>query len=337
LPENAHNEVMAVIDSGRRGNIEKNHTVTHLMHAALRTVLGTHVQQKGSLVKDDSMRFDFSHFSKMTDEEITKVEEIVNEKIRQNIPLTEDRRISIEVAKEKGAMMLFGEKYGDYVRMITFDPTYSRELCGGCHVKATGEIGYFKIISESAIAAGVRRVEVLTGKAVESYINAHLKELDLIKAVFKSPLNTVMQLEQLVEENKQLRKDLEKLQSENLMSKQNDFVNSAITSSKGFKYVVQTLENVDGKIAKTLAYNILGTLQDAVVVFALKEDEKATLMVAASESLTKSHHIHAGNLVKNAAPLIGGGGGGQAFFATAGGKNVNGIKDALDKIIEELI
>jgi alanyl-tRNA synthetase len=337
LPENAHAEVMAVIDSGRRGNIEKNHTVTHLMHAALRTVLGTHVQQKGSLVKDDSMRFDFSHFSKMTDEEITKVEEIVNEKIRQNIPLTEDRRISIEVAKEKGAMMLFGEKYGDYVRMITFDPTYSRELCGGCHVKATGEIGYFKIISESAIAAGVRRVEVLTGKAVESYINAHLKELDLIKAVFKSPLNTIMQLEQVVEENKQLRKDLEKLQSENLMSKQNDFVNSAITSSKGFKYVVQTLESVDGKIAKTLAYNILGTLQDAVVVFALKEDEKATLMVAASESLTKSHHIHAGNLVKNAAPLIGGGGGGQAFFATAGGKNVTGIKDALDKIIEELI
>ncbi len=334
LPEDAHEEVMAQIDSDRRSDIEKNHSVTHLMHAALRDVLGTHVQQKGSLVKDESMRFDFSHFSKMTDEEIERVEQIVNEKIRQNIPLIEDRKLSINIAKEKGAMMLFGEKYGDFVRMITFDPNFSKELCGGCHVKATGEIGFFKILTESAIAAGVRRIEVLTGKGAEAYINSELKDLQKIKAIFKSPKNTVTQVEEAVEESKLLRKEIERLQTEIWMSKQADFVKDAKTSSKGYKYVAKLLENIDGKIAKTLAYNILGTINEGVVVFGMINGENTSIMVAASENVTKDHGIHAGNLVKDAASLIGGGGGGQAFFATAGGKEISGTQAAIDKICE---
>ena len=167
IPDNVNSEASATVDASRRALIESNHTATHLMHAALRQVLGTHVQQKGSLVKDNLLRFDFSHFQKMTDEEIDKVESLVNQKIRENIRLEENRSLPIDDAKDAGAMMLFGEKYGDFVRMITFDPDYSRELCGGCHVNATGEIGLFKIVSESAIAAGTRRIEAVTADGAE--------------------------------------------------------------------------------------------------------------------------------------------------------------------------
>ena len=336
IPESPEGEVYGQIDVSRRRSIEKNHSVTHLMHAALREVLGHHVQQKGSLVKDDIMRFDFSHFSKMTDEEIDKVEKIVNEKIRQNIPLKEDRKIAMQKAKENGAMMLFGEKYGDFVRMITFDSTFSIELCGGCHVKATGEIGYFKIISESAIAAGVRRVEVLTGKAAEDYITANLNELDQIKSHFKSPKSLVTQVEELIEENKSLKKEIEKLKSDAIMEKQSSFLSQAKTSESGIKYVCQLLENVDHKIAKTLAYNILGTLGEGMVIFGIEDGDKATIMVAITESLSKDGKHHAGNMVKEAASMIDGGGGGQAFFATAGGKNPAGLSKALDKLVSSI-
>jgi alanyl-tRNA synthetase len=332
LPENPEGEVYGQIDVSRRRDIEKNHSVTHLMHAALREVLGHHVQQKGSLVKDDAMRFDFSHFSKLTEEEINLVEKIVNEKIRQNIPLKEDRKIPMQKAKESGAMMLFGEKYGDFVRMITFDPTFSIELCGGCHVKATGEIGYFKIVSESAIAAGVRRIEVLTGKAAENYISAQLKELDQIKSHFKSPKSLVNQVEELLEENKMLKKEIEKLKTDAIMEKQSTFISQARISPSGTKYIAQILENVDQKIAKTLAYNILGVIGEGIVIFGIKEDGKVTIMVAMNESLTKNTKYHAGNMVKEAASLIDGGGGGQAFFATAGGKNPDGLIKALAKL-----
>ncbi len=335
LPDNPEAEVKAVVDAKRRALIENNHSVTHLMHAALRKVLGTHVSQKGSLVKDDYMRFDFAHFSKMTDEEIDEVERIVNEKIRQNIPLQEDRSLDIAKAKEAGAMMLFGEKYGDKVRMITFDPSYSRELCGGCHVDATGKIGLFKIKSESAIAAGVRRIEVLTAASAEEYVNAQIKELSAIKSLFKTPLHTIKQVETLQEEVKTLRKELEQLHGQQAMSKQKDLVASAVEFKHG-KVVKSILKDVDSKIAKTLAHHVLEQLGPGVIIFGLEEGEKCQLMVTISEELTKNPGLHAGNLVRNAAKHIGGGGGGQANFATAGGKEVSGLQAGVDALFQEI-
>ncbi len=335
LPDNPEAEVKAVVDAKRRALIENNHSVTHLMHAALRKVLGTHVSQKGSLVKDDYMRFDFAHFSKMTDEEIDEVERIVNEKIRQNIPLQEDRSLDIAKAKEAGAMMLFGEKYGDKVRMITFDPSYSRELCGGCHVDATGKIGLFKIKSESAIAAGVRRIEVLTAAAAEEYVNAQIKELSAIKSLFKTPLHTVKQVETLQEEVKALRKELEQLQGQQAMAKQKDLVASAVEFKYG-KVVKTILKDVDSKIAKTLAHHVLEQIGSGVIIFGIEEGEKCQLMVTISEDLTKNPGLHAGNLVRNAAKHIGGGGGGQANFATAGGKEISGLNAGVDALLQEI-
>lgn len=335
LPEDAEGEVRAVVDAERRALIENNHSVTHLMHAALRQVLGTHVQQKGSLVKDDYMRFDFSHFGKMEEAEIAEVERIVNQKIRANIPLQEDRSINIEAAKSAGAMMLFGEKYGDKVRMITFDPSFSRELCGGCHVKSTGVIGLFKIKSESAIAAGVRRIEALTAGAAEAFVNEKLDELQTIKALFKTPLNTPKQIESLMEEVKSLRKELESIQQEQAMSNQKDLVASA-KNINGINVVSTILKNVDGKIAKTLAYNIMTQLENSLVVFGIDEGEKCQIMVAIEDNLSKGKGLHAGNMVKEAAKAINGGGGGQAFFATAGGKDSSGLQAAIDSILASI-
>ena len=249
--------------------------------------------------------------------------------------MQEDRSIAIAAAKEAGAMMLFGEKYGDKVRMITFDPTYSRELCGGCHVKSTGSIGLFKIKSESAIAAGVRRIEAITAGAAEAFVNEKLTELLAIKTLFKTPLNTPKQVEQLQEEVKMLRKELDAIQQENAMAGQKDLVASA-QNVNGIMVVDKILDNVDSKIAKTLAYNILGQLDNSMVIFGILEGDKCQIMVAIEENLSKSKPLHAGNLVREAAKLIGGGGGGQAFFATAGGKNPEGLTAAIESIKESL-
>lgn len=335
LPVNEFLPVSAIINGDRREKIEANHSVTHLMHAALRDVLGTHVAQKGSLVKEDQMRFDFSHFAKMTDAEISKVEQIVNEKIREDIPLLEQRSISIGDAKAAGAMMLFGEKYGDKVRMITFDPAFSQELCGGCHVKSTGKIGLFKIKSEGAIAAGVRRIEVLTGSMAEAYINEQIAELDKIKSLFKTPKNTFQQVSELVHENKHLQKAIEKLNENAAMAQQANLFNS-VKQVNGMNVISASMKDIDGKIAKTLSHNLLHQLGSGVVVLGLVEDEKCQLMVSITEDLVKGKNLNAGTLVRNASKLIDGGGGGQPFFATAGGKNSAGMSDALDFVVNEI-
>lgn len=335
LPENASQAVTAIINGARREKIEANHSVTHLMHAALRKVLGAHVAQKGSLVKEDQMRFDFSHFAKMTDLEISEVEQIVNEKIREDIPLKEQRSISIADAKASGAMMLFGEKYGDKVRMITFDPNYSQELCGGCHVKSTGKIGLFKIKSEGAIAAGVRRIEVVTGADAEAYINEYISEFENIKDLFKTPKNTFQQVSELVEENKQLRKTIEKLHEEKAMAQQSTLLNS-VKQVNGINIIADSMQDVDGKIAKTLSHNLLQQLGSGVIILGLLEEDKCQLMISISEDLVKDRNLNAGSLVRNASKLIDGGGGGQPFFATAGGKNSQGMNDAIEFVIKEI-
>ncbi len=331
LPEHIHEEIFAEVDAEKRSDTQCNHSATHLLHAALRNVLGTHVTQKGSLVRPDYLRFDISHFQKMTSEEIQKVEEIVNDRIKQNIPLIENRNISILKAKEAGAMMLFGEKYGDEVRMITFDPTFSRELCGGCHVKATGEIGFFKIISESAIAAGVRRIEAVTGKAAEKYINQELSELSAIRSFFKNNNQVIKNISDLLEENQKLKKEIEKLMIGQASRMQEDLRKKAYVFNDVI-IVAELLEGIDSKTAKTLAYNLEKDLGDAVILFGLEENGKAQLMLTISESLTKSKSLHAGQMIRTLATHIQGGGGGQPFFATAGGTDITGLSSALSTL-----
>ena len=287
IPDNIASPIYAEIDAIKRTLTENNHSATHLLHAALRQVLGTHVHQKGSLVKDDYLRFDVSHFQKITDYELAQVEKIVNQKIRQNIALEEARSIPLEAAKEAGAMMLFGEKYGDTVRMITFDPSYSRELCGGCHVRATGQLGFFKITSEAGIAAGVRRIEAVTADKAEEYINKQVKELTAVKSFFKNNVNTVKNISDLYDENKNLLREIEKLREIQAASLKDTLI-SAAKDQGGIKVLAAKLKDIDSKSAKTLAHNLQQALGESVILFGLEDQDKATIMLTISETLTKS-------------------------------------------------
>ncbi|MFT6334915.1 MAG: alanyl-tRNA synthetase [Saprospiraceae bacterium] len=335
LPSQMEGLLEAVIDSNKRNLIENNHTATHLLHAALNEVLGAHVQQKGSLVKDAYLRFDFSHFQRMTAEEIARVETIVNQKIRENIPLEEHRSISIKEAKDAGATMLFGEKYGNYVRMITFDKAFSRELCGGCHVDRTGKIGFLKVTSEAGVSAGVRRIEAITANSAEAFVNDKVDTLGRIKNLFKGTKDVHKSVTDLQDENKALRKDIEALMASQAGDMKDDLVKAALEIN-GIKLVIQKLQGIDNKTAKTLAHNIANDLGEAVVLFGLVDGDKVQLMLLISESLTKSKKLHAGNLIRELAKEVGGGGGGQPFFATAGGKNPNGLDNAFEKLKELL-
>ena len=331
VPEHLQEQVYAEVDSEKRNLTENNHTATHLLHAALRQVLGKHVQQKGSLVREDYLRFDLSHFQKISDQELAAIEQIVNQKIRENIHLEEARSVSMEDAKKSGAMMLFGEKYGEKVRMITFDPTYSRELCGGCHVKATGQIGLFKIISEAGIAAGVRRIEAVTSVKAEEYINSHLNELIAIRSFFKNNQNIVKNIHDLHEENKALKKEIEQLMVEKAGALKAELSKEAYPYN-GVILLHKQLEGIDSKTAKTLAYNLERELGDAVILFGFTEGDKVQLMLTVSESLTQSKSLHAGKMIRTLATEINGGGGGQAFFATAGGTDISGLSRAFEKL-----
>lgn len=335
IPDNISGDVYAEVDANKRSLTENNHSATHLLHAALRQVLGTHVQQKGSLVKDDYLRFDVSHYQKITDNELAQVEKIVNEKIRQNIPLEEARALPIEEAKKSGAMMLFGEKYGDSVRMITFDPAYSRELCGGCHVKYTGQLGLFKITSESGIAAGVRRIEAVTANKAEEYVNQQIHELNAIKSFFKNNINTTKNVSDLLDENKELTKEVEKLRGMQASGMKASLISGAKEIS-GARVVVAKLKEMDTKSAKTLSVNILSEIDNGLVLFGIEDQGKATIMLSIAENLTKSKGWHAGNIIKELSKEINGGGGGQAFFATAGGTDVAGLDKALARLDEFL-
>lgn len=331
LPADVQAGVTATIQSERRKHTENNHSATHLLHAALRQVLGTHVQQKGSLVAPEHLRFDFSHFRKVSDEELSQIETIVNERIRENISKIENRQLPIEEAKKAGAMMLFGEKYGETVRMITFDPGYSRELCGGCHVSATGKIGYFKITHETAIAAGVRRIEAITGMGVEKYIREQDNLISTIKQALKTPNDPVQTVVQLVETNKQLQQKLESLMLSQAMHLKQQLKSQAMEIN-GITYTGGLVDIDDSKILKTLAFQLEGELKNGLVALGAVVDGKPQIMVKINEELIKTRHLHAGQMVKTAAEKILGGGGGQPFFASAGGNKAEGLAEAIEFI-----
>jgi alanyl-tRNA synthetase len=323
------NRITAVVDGGKRRATANNHSATHLMHAALRRILGTHVEQKGSLVDDHHLRFDFSHFAKMSDEEIREVEQIVNGKIRENIAKGEQRRVPIETAKKMGAMALFGEKYGDEVRVITFDPEYSVELCAGTHVPATGQIGFFKIISEGAIAAGVRRIEAVTGEGAEAFFYDQLAVLEDIREALKNAKDLAKSVRGIVEENKVLAKKIEELNRYRVEALKGELVENAETIN-GITFIGAT-PDLDPKSAKDLAFSLIERPGSLFILFVTTQEDKVNIILMLSSDLVKEKGLHAGNLVKELAKEINGGGGGQPHFATAGGTNSKGIPALIEK------
>ncbi len=330
LPGNFEGNVKAFVNTGRRRLIQSNHSATHLLHAALREVLGAHVEQKGSLVNDKVLRFDFSHFQKMEAEEIKQVEKIVNEKIRANIALEESRNVPIEQAKEMGAMALFGEKYGDFVRVITFDKNYSVELCGGIHVTSTAQIGLFKITSESSIAAGVRRIEAISGAGTEQLLMQQETVLSELHEVLKAPKNIAASVKSLVDENSQLKKELEKLYSEQAQIVKKELLDN-VNESNGVNFIIQKVSIGSADALKNIAFALKNQLNDLVMVVAADIGGKPQVAVVISDSLVAAKNWHAGKIVKELAQEIKGGGGGQAFFATAGGKDINGLDNVIKK------
>jgi alanyl-tRNA synthetase len=307
-----------------------NHSATHLLHAALRQVLGKHVEQKGSLVNEKILRFDFSHFAAMTDEEMKKVETIVNQKIRENIQLNEQRNVPIEKAKTFGAMALFGEKYGDFVRVITFDPKFSVELCGGTHVQATGQIGLFRILAESSVAAGVRRIEAATAEGAEQFVNEEMGLLNEVKAILKNPKDVISAARNLVEEKHLLEKKLEVLYQQQANLLKDELVKKA-SKFNGHTLVMEKISVPNADVLKNIAYALRHQFGDLLMVLAADVDGKPQVAVMVGEALEKTNKFHAGNMVKELAREIDGGGGGQPFFATAGGKNLGGLDKVLEK------
>jgi alanyl-tRNA synthetase len=330
LPATLTDALTAIVDEERRFNIEGNHSATHLLHAAMKQVLGSHVNQKGSLVNADYLRFDFSHFSKVTDVEIAQIETIVNQKIRENILLKEERDVPYQQALDSGVTALFGEKYGDYVRVITFDDDFSKELCGGTHVKATGSIGFFKIIAESAVAAGVRRIEAITGAAVEQYINEQTQLVQQLKELLKNPKDIAKSIETLLEENNRLKKEIEKSVIEKASGLKTELAQKA-EQVNGINFIAQKVALPNAEAIKTLAYQLKDVVTDLFLVLAADIDGKPNLTVMIAENLVKERGLNAGNIIRELAKEVQGGGGGQPFFATAGGKDVTGIDKALEK------
>ena len=330
LPQNKESTFTAKVNAGRRSLTMNNHTATHLLHAALRQVLGEHVEQKGSLVNDKLLRFDFSHFQKMTQQEISEVEKIVNGKIRENIALDEQRHVPIEQAKKMGAMALFGEKYGDFVRVIIFDHDYSVELCGGTHVPATGNIGWFKIISESSIAAGVRRIEAVTAQAAEDYMNGHQVLVEELKELLKKPKDLKSAVSTLLEQKTTLEKELETLHNAQAQDLKKDLIAAAVADN-GVKRIIGKVKLPGTDALKQLSFALKNEVEDLFMVLAADIGGKPQIAVAIADNIVKNKGLNAGNIVKDLAKEIQGGGGGQPFFATAGGKDVSG----LDRVIEK--
>jgi len=329
LPQNLETAFVASVDVSKRKLTECNHTATHLLHAALRQVLGKHVQQKGSLVNSEYLRFDFSHFSAMTSTEIAAVEKIVNEKIRQNIVIDDQRQVPISIAQEMGAMMLFGEKYGDNVRVVTFDSEFSRELCGGTHVNASGQIGLFKITSESAVAAGVRRIEAITSNYAEQFVNDKLDMLEAVNQLLKTkdPLKTI---KQVLEEKQILQKNLEKYEAEKIQDIK-AVLKDKIQFNDGINLLVEFIDAPSVEQLKNLCFQLRGEYENLFCVFGTVINDKPFISVAISDDLVSSKKLNASNIVKELAKEIGGNGGGQPFYATAGGTDTSGIQKALNK------
>lgn len=330
LPKNLEATFEAVVDSDKRFQTQNNHTATHLLHAALRRVLGTHVQQRGSLVNEKGLRFDFSHFAKMTNEELQQVEDLVNERVRQNIALQADTDVPLAEARDRGAMALFGEKYGDTVRVITFDPAYSVELCGGTHVPATGQIGLFKLVSESSVSAGVRRIEAITARTAEEWVRQQQQQLDEVRQLLKNPKDLTGTIQALLEERQRLQKAVEEMQHQKAGDLRGELTQN-MQEKGGMQVVIQQVEVPNADVLRTLAFELRQKFDRLFLVLAGDVEGKPQIAVMFSDALVQEKGLNAGNIVRELAKEIKGGGGGQAFFATAGGKDVSGLPQVVEK------
>ncbi|SDF65895.1 alanine--tRNA ligase [Mucilaginibacter sp. P19] len=330
LPQDIDDALTAIVDPALRSQTNGNHSATHLLHAAMKQVLGSHVNQKGSLVNADYLRFDFSHFAKVTDEELAQIEAIVNQKVRENIPLKEERSVLYAEAISSGVTALFGEKYSEYVRVITFDDNFSKELCGGTHVKATGQIGFFKIIAESAVAAGVRRIEAITGVAAEKYIVTQNALVNQLKELLKNPKDLSKSVEGLLDENAKLKKEIEKSILEKSSGLKTELAQKA-EAIGDINFIAQKVALPNADAVKNLAYQLKDIVSNLFLVLVADFDGKPSITVMIAENLVKEKGLHAGNIVKELAKEVKGGGGGQPFFATAGGSDVSGLDKVLMK------
>ena len=335
IPGDLTGEIIATVDSERRHKITIHHSVTHLMHAALRNVLGKHVAQKGSLVNDDNLRFDFSHFTKMTEEEIATVEKLVNQKIRENIAVV-IKTMNKEDAMKTGAMALFGEKYGDMVRVVTIDPNYSIELCGGTHVGNTGEIGFFKIRSEAAVAAGVRRIDAVSGEAAEHLIYNTFNQIDAVKLLLKHPKDLSKAIETLQIENAHLAKRIESLEARQLVGIRNELLQKDQIINN-ITFVGEIIEVPNADALKKLCTDLKNHLHDHVVVLCANVGGKAHVAIGISDTVVAAKNLDAAKMIKeNVSGLIKGGGGGQKNLATAGGQNAGALADVIEVIRKKL-
>jgi alanyl-tRNA synthetase len=331
LPENPSAPVHAKVDAVKRVSTEVHHSGTHLLHAALREVLGHHVAQKGSLVNEEHLRFDFSHFAKVTDDEIARIEAIVNEKIRENVPVV-IKTMAKDEAAALGAMALFGEKYGNMVRVVVMDPNYSIELCGGTHVGATGQLGFFKITSEAAVAAGVRRMEAVSGRAAEHFINEQLELIANISAQLKNAKDPLKAIEKLQEERSQLEKHVEHLEARQLVVVRNELLTKDEIINQ-VTFVGQLVHVSSADALKKLCLDLKSHLNDHVIVLCANIDGKPFVAVGVDEKVTAAKGLDAGKIIKeHVAPLIKGGGGGQKSLATAGGQDVAGLQAVIEVV-----
>lgn len=335
LPADISVPVRASVAREKRDDTARHHSATHLLHAALRQVLGTHVAQKGSLVNADYLRFDFSHFAKVTDEELAQIEDTVNEKIRQNIPVL-IKEMPRNEALQLGAMALFGEKYGEVVRVVIMDPAYSVELCGGTHVSATGELGLFKFIAESAVAAGVRRVEAVTGARALAYVNEQLLQFRDMKAALKNPAAPLKALEGLLQEKSALEKQLAQLEQEQLKELAAS-LKQQVVSIRGVNFIGQVVNVSNADALKQLCFALKGDIDNHVLLLAANIGGKAGIALMIADNLVSANGWEATRIIKEEiAPLIKGGGGGQKSFATAGGQDPSRLQEAINKVREHL-
>ncbi len=329
LPIDLDGKFWAVINEDQRILTEDNHSATHLLHAALKKVLGTHVNQKGSLVNSDNLRFDFSHFAKVSETDLGQIEHIVNQKIRENISLKEQRNVPYDEAITSGVTALFGEKYGDFVRVITFDDHFSKELCGGTHVKATGQIGYFKIISESAVAAGVRRIEAITATKAEQFIVNQSIEINTLRSLLKGNQNISAAVQALIDENARLKKEVEK----GILAKAGNMKQEIADQAQminGVNFIAVHVDLPNAEAVKNLAFEVKALVPDLYLVLTTLIDDKPGITVMIAEHKV-SEQLNAAKIVRELGKEIQGGGGGQAFYATAGGKNADGLANVLIK------
>ena len=330
LPAHPEAQFVAEVDREKRQLTTNNHSATHLLQSALKEVLGDHIQQRGSLVNEQLLRFDFSHFGKMSDAELSQVEAIVNAKVRANIPLQEQRNVPIEEAKSLGATALFGEKYGDFVRVITFDRSFSVELCGGTHVAETSQIGLFKITSEGSIASGVRRIEAITSTGAEAYLRSQESLVKELQEVLKNPRDLVKAVESLIQERNELKKEVEVLHLEKAGSIKNE-LKGQFVDKEGRQVLIARVVLPNADSLKKLVYELKNEVSQACIVLAAEIEDKPQVAVFIDEALVASSGLHAGNIVRELAKEIQGGGGGQPFFATAGGKDLGGLAQVVAK------